>query len=145
MMTSGDFIRLSSRWCTLIHPNGDEAVWRTAISRAYYGAFHSAQGFLNQLQIAFPKRENEHKFVCEALYNSKDVDITAAASKLFELRKNRNCADYDLLTAMDVPPLAKECHADAVQICAFISQCPVARHPAIRSEILTWRKIQYQF
>lgn len=144
MITSPDFIRLSGRWSTLRQPHGDEAVWRSAISRAYYGAFHSGRGLLRLLQITFPKRENEHKFVQEALNNSGDANITTAASLLFDLRSNRNCADYDLTTAMDVPTLALECHADADQICTLIAACPIANHATIKSAILAWRQANYQ-
>jgi uncharacterized protein (UPF0332 family) len=144
MITSPDLIRLSSLWSELEHPSGDEAIWRSAISRAYYGAFHSAVGFLGQLQIAFPKRENEHKFAQEALNNSGDTNIRTAAYLLSDLRHNRNLADYELTTEMDVPKLAKECNADAIQICNFIAACPSTDYSAIKAAILRWRWVNYQ-
>jgi uncharacterized protein (UPF0332 family) len=94
MITGDDFIQLASRWSLL----DGEATWRSSISRAYYGAFHSAQTFLfDDLQIAPPQSgKNRHSFVHNALMASGNAQGRKAGSMLQSLHEHRKNADYDL-------------------------------------------------
>lgn len=140
MITGHDFIQLSSRWSVL--PN-NEAVWRTAVSRAYYGTFHIVRTFLIGMSIQMPTGDNrnEHRFIYEALINSGNDDIRLAGSKLGDLRESRNWADYHIDTVDQGNKIAIECHLDAVEICKLITQCPSTSHAAIRSAITKWRRV----
>jgi len=143
MITGLDFVQLSNRWSVLPPPSGHEAVWRTAISRAYYGAFHVSRMFLVTLSIEMPKgdQKNEHVFIPMAFNNSGNDDIRLAGAKLGDLREDRNWADYRIASAGDGKKLAMQCHADAIEICNLISNCNPLDHTAIRSEIMKWREV----
>lgn len=79
-----------------------EARLRTAVSRAYYGAFHAARELLEDCGIGFPPKElfggDVHRKVRFCLANSGDEDAALIANKLSDLRSQRNYADYDLKT-----------------------------------------------
>jgi uncharacterized protein (UPF0332 family) len=74
----------------------DEATYRTAVSRAYYGAFHVARSFL--MDLGFPPLQNAsvHGLVRQYLNGSGHRDAILAASHLRRLQAERNNADYDL-------------------------------------------------
>ncbi|MEX2317988.1 MAG: HEPN domain-containing protein [Pirellulales bacterium] len=73
-----------------------EATYRTAVSRAYYGAFHVAHGFLHELGLRPPANANVHGFVQHYLNGSKHGDACRAASLLSHLHAARIRADYRL-------------------------------------------------
>jgi uncharacterized protein (UPF0332 family) len=60
-MNPDDFISLAGKLAA--NANADEATYRTAVSRAYYGAFHLAATFLAELGFAAPRMANVHVFV----------------------------------------------------------------------------------
>jgi uncharacterized protein (UPF0332 family) len=72
------------------------AEFRSATSRAYYGAFHKARELLESIGITLPPGPECHQKVCLILGNANDPDVQKASSKLTSLRKARNDADYDL-------------------------------------------------
>jgi uncharacterized protein (UPF0332 family) len=72
------------------------AEMRSSISRAYYGAFHTARDLCCSVGIALPKTADCHVKVSQILGNSGDQDVVKSASKLSSLRDVRNDADYDL-------------------------------------------------
>lgn len=69
---------------------------RSAISRAYYGAFHTAIRFLDAMGIALLRTDSKHERVPDLLYHSGDVDLLLAGRTLVDLRSDRNLADYQL-------------------------------------------------
>jgi uncharacterized protein (UPF0332 family) len=91
-MDGRDFIALAGRLAAM--PAADEAMYRTAVSRAYYGAFHVARSFLIELGFAPPANANVHSFVRHYLNGSGDRDACRAASLLSQLQSARNRADY---------------------------------------------------
>jgi uncharacterized protein (UPF0332 family) len=93
-MDGQDFIALAGRLA--VAPIGDEAKYRTAVSRAYYGAFHVARSFLAELGFAPLGNANVHGFVRHYLNGSHQPDACLAASHLSRLQAARNEADYDL-------------------------------------------------
>ncbi|HEX7380161.1 MAG TPA: hypothetical protein VF278_23775, partial [Pirellulales bacterium] len=52
-MSPNDFVSLAVKLSNSAH----EAELRTAVSRAYYGAFHSARDLLEDCGISFPPKE----------------------------------------------------------------------------------------
>lgn len=73
-----------------------EAHWRSAVSRAYYAAFHEARKLLRQLGFVAPKGEQAHAYLWLRLSNCGHSDLAHAGAELNDLRSQRNWADYDL-------------------------------------------------
>jgi hypothetical protein len=76
--------------------NKSPASCRSAISRAYYAAFHCAVESLDSMAIGMAKTDNRHERAPDILSQSQDADISLAARMLDQLRKDRNEADYEL-------------------------------------------------
>jgi len=81
---------------TLLAARATEAEWRSAISRAYYAAFHSAREFLSHLRFHVPAGEQAHAYLWLRLSNTGDPKTDAIGKLLRDLRGRRNNADYDL-------------------------------------------------
>ncbi len=144
MITGHDFIALSSRWAALSSATDGEPVWRTAIGRAYYGAFHVAMGvLLDKLQITLPTardKKNTHAFVQQALNNSGNADAIKAGGLLGDLHEYRKNADYDLKTAdCGKQILARACVEVANRICTLLDQCS-SHHPTMKTKIQAWQR-----
>lgn len=78
-----------------------EADWRSAISRAYYAAFHKARRLLRQSGFAVPHGEQTHAYLWFRLSNADHPDVMNAGADLGRLRTARNRADYDLDVSID--------------------------------------------
>jgi len=90
-MTGDDFLLFASQ--LLAAGNASEAACRTAISRAYYGAFHLARAFLSDLGVRLGK---DHGEIWRRLGSSGIVPAKQAATMLAVLHENRTVDDYDL-------------------------------------------------
>jgi uncharacterized protein (UPF0332 family) len=73
-----------------------EAEWRTAVSRAYYAAFHFARDLLSQYGFTVPRADRAHSYLWLRLANSGHEDVQRAGGQLDSLRRARNQADYDV-------------------------------------------------
>lgn len=73
-----------------------ESALRSAVSRAYYAAYHCCIHLLRELGFQFSKDASAHDKICAYLNNAGISEIQAAADTLFHLRRRRNSADYDL-------------------------------------------------
>ncbi|WP_425615543.1 HEPN domain-containing protein [Anatilimnocola sp. NA78] len=73
-----------------------EAEWRSAVSRAYYAAFHSALTMITSCGVRFGKSSAAHDKLAMCLQNSGNHEVATAGAKLSSLRAKRNNADYDL-------------------------------------------------
>jgi uncharacterized protein (UPF0332 family) len=78
-----------------------EAYWRSAVSRAYYAAFHEARQLLWQCQFTVPKGEQAHAYLWLRLSNCGHPDLAHAGAELNDLRSQRNWADYDFDQVLD--------------------------------------------
>src|SRR5262249_17909840 len=78
-----------------------EAEWRSAVSRAYYAAFHVAAGLLRQCGVDGPRGEQAHAYPGLRPANAGHADVGTAGGDLNDLRKLRNWADYDLDQPLD--------------------------------------------
>jgi uncharacterized protein (UPF0332 family) len=90
MIQPEDFLKLAEVW---IH-GGSEAEWRSAVSRAYYAAFHKARRLFAELGFQPPKGDQAHAYLWLRLLNCGDPQVQAAGSDLNSLRRDRNRADY---------------------------------------------------
>jgi uncharacterized protein (UPF0332 family) len=72
------------------------AEYRSAISRAYYAAFHFGLILLREMGFSIVQNASAHEEVYQHLNNSGDDELAKAASKMSDLRTRRNHADYEL-------------------------------------------------
>ncbi len=87
-----DYLTLAKELAT----RDDEAAQRSAMSRAYYAAFHSARSFLRQEGVSISNPGlGEHKSVWDAFQNSRDDQRIQIGQRGERLRLFRNRADYD--------------------------------------------------
>ncbi|HEV3118847.1 MAG TPA: HEPN domain-containing protein [Gemmataceae bacterium] len=91
-MKSRDFLTLAQA----LLKESTEVAWRSAVSRAYYAAFHVARELLQDLGFVVPKAERAHAYLWRRLSNCGDPRLQAAGHEINDLRGDRNEADYDL-------------------------------------------------
>jgi uncharacterized protein (UPF0332 family) len=94
MMDGNDFIALAGKLAAM--PSADEATYRTAVSRAYYGALHIGRSLLVELGFEPVGNANVHAFVRHYLNASGHPEACLAATELSDLQTARNRADYRL-------------------------------------------------
>jgi uncharacterized protein (UPF0332 family) len=127
-----DFISLSGKLAAAA--NGDQATYRTAVSRAYYGAFHLATSLLAELGFAAPRTANVHVFLQHHLNGSGHPSARVAASLLSDLHAARNRADYQLgHHTAGTQAVAKLCVERAHEVRNALSEC--SQSPA-REQVL---------
>ena len=100
-MNPTELLDLASRLIS----DGTEAAFRAAVSRAYYGAFHSAVLLIKEMGVSLPVGPESHQKVRFCLMESAEAPALQAGDSLQVLRKHRNQADYDLdeSTLFDAP------------------------------------------
>ena len=127
MIAGGDFLTLAERWA-----NGtSEGEWRSAVSRAYYAAFHEARELLRDLGFRVPRGDQAHAYLWMRLSNCSDPQVQRAGSELNRLRRDRNRADYDI----DQDLLQADALAD-VRLARAINQTfHAARSEPTRSQV----------
>src|SRR5207247_11355215 len=103
-----------------------EAEWRSAISRAYYAAFHAARQFMEDLSFLVPRGEQAHAYLWLRLSNCGDHQLQIAGSRLNVLRSQRNRSDYELsINVHQASGLVQvQVAAEIVQIIEGTNQAP---------------------
>lgn len=124
VMEPAEFISVGLRLAT----SEREADRRTAVSRAYYGAFHVARRFLADCGLNFPQKEmygaEIHTKVRYCLGESGSANAVHAGKRLLTLRNQRNAADYDLdSTLFDTVAMVLQMVRMAPEIVDAIEQC----------------------
>ncbi len=108
-----------------------EADWRTAVSRAYYAAFHVARRLAADLKFTVPRADRAHQYLVFRLSNSSESAVEQAGRDLDTLRRLRNRAYYDETPAVTQPQAAA-----AVQLAEGIIQVlDAARQEPARTRI----------
>ena len=117
-----------------------QAAWRTAVSRAYYAAFHVARLLLTDLGFVVPQADRAHAYLWLRLNNCGDSQVQQAAVSLNTLRGRRNAADYDLHR-----PVSQAFAQAQVQVAERIIQVldAVAADAARRTQIMN-EMIRYE-
>ncbi len=108
-----DFLPVATR----LAAGTTEADWRTAVSRAYYAAFHVARSLLADLGFAVPRADRAHQYLVFRLSNSGESAVEQAGRDVDTLRRLRNRADYD-----EAPVLTQPQAAAAVQVAEGVLQ-----------------------
>jgi uncharacterized protein (UPF0332 family) len=106
-----NYLFLASRLTT----GNAEADWRTAVSRAYYAAFHVARQLFVDLNFVVPRADRAHQYLVFRLSNSGEPSVEQVGRDLDTLRRLRNRADYD-----EVPPVTAAQATAAVQLAETI-------------------------
>jgi uncharacterized protein (UPF0332 family) len=94
-MTGKDFVELAERLIEVTGP----AEYRTAINRAYYGAYNEAAALLRALGCSLSETGKDHRFVRNRLHASGNRDLRQAGVQLATLYSLRERADYVLSDA----------------------------------------------
>ncbi len=100
-----------------------EAHHRSAVSCAYYGAFHVARRLLQEASVHLPKGEQVHAKAIYCLQDCGDENAAEAADELVTLRNERNRADYDLDRLVYKKHAAKDQVDRAQGIVMNLEQC----------------------
>jgi hypothetical protein len=125
-----DFLELAERLALI----PSEAELRSAVSRAYYGAFHAALLKLEECGVRLPESAEAHKKACYCL----EVVTKPAAVALEELRKKRNEADYRLSSAEYRDPTFVSSQVFAARNCVRIIESLDIRQ--IRDPVRTYAR-----
>jgi hypothetical protein len=102
---------------------GDEAGYRSSISRAYYSAFGLARRRLRDVErLPVPNTGQAHQYVWMIFTTSSPSDVKRAAIGAAgrRLRRRRGLADYDDVVA-DLALLSRECLTEAQRVIALLS------------------------
>jgi len=127
-MTGDDFVSLARR--LFVTHQADAAAIRTVASRAYYGVFHSAKAFLEEIGFPVPKTENAHLFIQVRLTHANQADASEAGALLGALHESRKRADYDLSSARyQTPDFAAEAIVRADRVLEKLKSC--RQEPAV--------------
>ena len=105
-----------------------EPHWRSAISRAYYAAFHEAKDALAYHSIAFEGTGNDHALVVRYLGYAGDQSLGEAGTGLGGLQESRRRADYALRSTEGIgQPNAKLCILQAQLVIRKIEESPLRK------------------
>jgi len=108
-----------------------ETRYRSAISRAYYGAYHLAVQFLSEVGKTVPENPQGHEIAYRLLYNATVQPARDAAHNLNELRGVRNRADYRLSQrGMDSLANARDKVQMALLVKSKLDECRTAANRA---------------
>jgi uncharacterized protein (UPF0332 family) len=100
-----EFIKFSEE---LYDSRNDEASLRSAISRAYYGAFGAIRPYcIYKFQISAKSNHEIHRTIIDKLKSSSDRLEYSTGNFLSGLRDERNNADYDSSSSITKPNVNK--------------------------------------
>lgn len=138
-MTGDDFIAVAGK---IAATYSDPANCRTAISRAYYGAFHLARSFLDGMGIKPPRNANTHVFIQHRLAGSGHPAAGKVASLLGDLHEDRLHADYRLdRKQIETVEHARASVERAMRIQTTLNECATSESKAaIRAGIEEYEK-----
>jgi uncharacterized protein (UPF0332 family) len=91
-MTGAYFLALART----LAADSTEAAWRTAVSRAYYAAFHVTKQLMGELGFKVPPDASGHRYLIHRISNCGDSNVAVAGQSLDDLRRQRTSADYQL-------------------------------------------------
>src|SRR5436305_1899156 len=90
-----DYLAAAQQWALATTPLLEEAILRSAISRAYYAAFHEARDYLaNHGDTGIPTGGRAHAYVRDRFRNDPDTNRQQIGQYLDRMRLDRNRADY---------------------------------------------------
>jgi uncharacterized protein (UPF0332 family) len=124
--------------------SGTPAECRSAISRAYYAAYHGAGAFLLGLRVVIPVTGRAHSLTFNCLLSVPavlDTPIREAGVELSELHSERHDADYrwnDPRTEVQLHAQSIVDRAEAVLLALTTCQADAARLTALEGHFRSW-------
>ena len=91
-MDPKDFLRVAND----LAKSDETAELRSAVSRAYYAAFHVARKLLVDMGFEISKGSGAHGDICNYLGNAANPTVEHAGNNIGDLKGWRNEADYEL-------------------------------------------------
>ncbi len=91
-MDPKDFLRVAND----LAQSNKAAELRSAVSRAYYAAFHVARKLLVDMGFEISKGSGAHGDICNYLGNAANPTVEHAGNNIGDLKGWRNQADYEL-------------------------------------------------
>ena len=120
IMDPREFYILASR----LSAGPGPAEFRSAVSRAYYAAFHIGSQLLDALGFKVSAGSGGHGEVRNHLHNCGDPEVMAAISKLGGLHSKRIRADYHFdKTDVENPKTVEGLIKDAGNIIRALDEC----------------------
>lgn len=133
---------LAQAWRLLEQDKTPEG-YRSAISRAYYAAFHVACQFLATIDISVRRDASGHTDAYQYLSNSKDAEMERAGNSLDDLRTKRNQADYRMSeVGVEKEKTATALVNQASEIIVAVGECRRERQrmDAVKTAIKAWQR-----
>ena len=119
-MDPKDFLRVANG----LAKSDEAAELRSAVSRAYYAAFHVARKLLVDMGFQISKGPRAHGDVCKYLGNAGNPSVEHAGYNIGDLKGWRNQADYDLdLVEYENSGSVKKIVSITEQIIEDLEQC----------------------
>jgi uncharacterized protein (UPF0332 family) len=134
-MDERDFLALAQRLAN----EADQAAWRSAVSRAYYAAFHRARRLMESLGFTVPRAERAHSYLWLRLHNCGHRPVQREAANLNVLRGLRNQADYDLTRGFQ-QALAQAYVQVAAQVIQTLDAIPAPSRAQITDEMRRYER-----
>jgi uncharacterized protein (UPF0332 family) len=135
-MKGRDFLTLANT----LAAGKTEAEWRSAVSRAYYAAFHVARELFESLGFQVPRSDRAHNYIAIRLQNCGVANVQSAGRNFDQLRGDRNFADYDVQK-----PYWRKSSAAQVQSAVLVIQIlDGARSEPTRTQITDGMKVYEQ-
>jgi uncharacterized protein (UPF0332 family) len=138
-MTGHDYIELAGRLVASPAVGSAEARFRTATSRAYYGAFHLAVTLLTIWGLKVRQNAYGHQDVYNLFWGSGHIEARKVASLLDDLRTERIKADYRMDDPrFQTPQTAMMCVEMGESVKSRLVRCR-SDAEAIQQGIRQWR------
>ncbi|MGH8244840.1 MAG: hypothetical protein ACREUU_00240 [Gammaproteobacteria bacterium] len=135
-MNPSEFVELAVK----LSANPWEAAQRSAISRAYYGAFHAAKRLIESCGFRFGSTGETHQHLPYCLEHSGDSALAIAGRQLDSLRQTRNIADYDLDAPSTAGRVFVSLQLKAARDVLDAVQSATQRLPAFRQAVRDYAK-----
>ncbi len=138
-MNGEEYIALAGRLVASIALGSPEARFRTAASRAYYGAYHLAVAALTTWGLKVKQNAYGHQDVYNLFWGSGHAEARKVASLLDDLRTERIKADYRMDDSrFQEPRAAMMCVEMAEDAKRYLERCH-SDAQAIQQGIQQWR------
>jgi hypothetical protein len=121
-MEPSEFIATAVR----LSASNRESDLRSAVSRAYYGAYHVALDYVSRAGVSLPTAADSHEKLVWCLEAGGHDLAAKVAVRLGLLRRDRNVADYDLRDTRFQSALNVRIQLDRVrELMAALDACSV--------------------
>lgn len=136
-MNAGEFIQAAGRWAAQAN---DIASIRTAISRAYYGAFHLCRN-VSTFHFSWRCRGgNDHQWVQRHFLHCGDLDAQIVGRFLVVLHDHRKLADYDLAERrIESSATALSCVEMAIDVQTYLDRLSADDLNRLRADMQRYR------